>query len=217
VDDPTVLPGDIIYVPENRDEVTVVGEVTRPGTMDYKENMTVTDALTVAGPVLSDADLVSGVLTHNGVDTPINLDLLLNHPDTTPPIQLSPGDRLLVPQVKRTYVFGDVLRAGSYNYKPGDRVSDALSAAGPGPSAKLSDVNLVRIANDKNSAVVSHVDYQEFLDKGTMADNVLLEPGDTLYIRPVKQKFNLSQLGAALQGVNLLNTSAYIASNGLGH
>jgi len=216
-DDPAVSPGDIIYVPENRDEVTVVGEVTRPGTMDYKENMTVADALTNAGPVLSDADLTAGVLTHNGVDTPIDLDALLNRPDSTAPVQLSPGDRLLVPLVKRTFVFGDVERAGSFNYKPGDRVSDAMSAAIPGPSAMLSDVNLVRIAKDKNSAVVTHINYQQYFEKGVMADNVLLQPGDTLYVRPVKQKFNLAQLGQALQGVNLLNTGAYVANHGLGH
>jgi protein involved in polysaccharide export with SLBB domain len=179
--------------------------------------MTVSDALTNAGSVLPDADLTAGVLTHNGVDTPIDLDALLNRPDSTAPIQLSPGDRLLVPLVKRTFVFGDVQKAGTFNYKPGDRVSDAMSAAVPGPNAMLSDVNLVRISKDKNTAVVTHVNYQGYFDKGIMADNVLLQPGDTLYVRPVKQKFSLAQLGSALQGVNLLNTGAYMVNHGVGN
>jgi polysaccharide biosynthesis/export protein len=213
-----LAPGDTIYVPENREEITVDGEVSRPGTVVYKDDMTVSDALTIAGPVLDDADLGDSTLTHDGVAQPLDLEAMLHHQDMSANVTLSPGDRILVPQIQRTYVYGDVNRPGSYSYKPGDRILDALNAAaGPGPSAKLSEINLVRISKDKNKATVQQVNLDKFLKKGDTSENVALEPGDVIFIPTVRHVFSMNDMLVALNGVNLLNTGAYIANHGLGH
>jgi polysaccharide export outer membrane protein len=41
--------GDVIYIPEAKDYVTLVGQVVRPGNLIYKENLSVDDYINLAG------------------------------------------------------------------------------------------------------------------------------------------------------------------------
>ena len=217
-----VEPGDVVYVPEARAEFSVIGEVNKPGSYEYKSDMTVLDALTAVGGVKDTADLSSAKLTHNGQDTKIDLDALIRHGDMSQNVKLSAGDRLLLPEGNRTYVYGAVYRPGYYTFTPGDRVLDALNSAG-GPmqqnnvsSPDLSKINLIRIASTKNSAAVQQVNLEQFLKKGDMSGNVQLQPGDVLYIPDKKRGFQFSDLYGALSGLNLINLGAHIFTTGLG-
>ena len=72
---PLLLPGDSISVPEQRAEISVLGQVGKPGSYNYKADMTVLDALTAAGNVVvDDADLKDATLIHNGQVTPLDLE-----------------------------------------------------------------------------------------------------------------------------------------------
>jgi polysaccharide export outer membrane protein len=198
--------GDVVYVPQVRDEFSVVGQVARPGSYPYIEDETVLDLLTTAGNTLPDADLNDARLWHNGVDSPINLDALLRHGDLSQNIKLSAGDRLTVPEGYRTYVYGAVNHPGYYTFTPGDHILDALNAAGgPLPSyggstgaPDLAKVHLIRVDKAKNTVVVYSVDLQKFLNKGVVADNSVLEPGDVLFIPSRSHHFAISDLSSVL-------------------
>ena len=209
-------PNDEVYVPELRDEFSVVGEVKNPGSYPYKENMTVLDALTDVGGTLQDADLSDAKLMHDGNEGPIDLDALLRHGDLTKNIQLSAGDRITVPEGDRVYVYGAVQRPGYYNFKPGDTVLDAMNAAGgptptyaPSAQPDLAKINLIRVDKAAKKATIHVIDLQRFLNKGDLSQNVSLQPGDVLYVPTKSHKMTFQDVTGMLSGIG---EGAYLIS-----
>jgi polysaccharide export outer membrane protein len=209
--------GDVVYVPQLRDEVIVVGEVLKPGSYPYLENETVEDAITQAGSTLPDADLGNARLEHNGVDGPLDLEAIQRRGDTSKNVKLSAGDRITVPEGNRAYVYGSVAHPGYYTLKPGDRILDALNACGgPLPTQgkvgpDLAKVNLVSVDKTKKIATVYHIDVQKYLDKGDMAGNPVLQANDVIYIHNRGQKADLGQILSDLGGIG---STAYMIHNG---
>jgi polysaccharide export outer membrane protein len=182
-------PGDVVYVPERTQMVSILGEVTTPGSYDYKDDMTVLEALKAAGGVKPEtADLADASLLHNDKEQPLDLDALLNKGDLSLNTKLAAGDRIVVPEAHdRVYIFGAVSHPGYYAYKAGDRVLDALNASTPDRTGDLSKINLIHVDKTKTVTKTSQVNIQTYLSKGDMTGNVLLQPGDVLYI-PDKHK-----------------------------
>jgi len=210
--------GDVVYIPERRTQFSVLGEVMRPGSFEYREDMTVLDALTAVGGVKETADLNASMLTHNGKDSKIDLDGLLRHGIMTVNIKMAAGDRLVVPEIRnRTYIFGAVARPGFYIYKPGDRILDALNGSGgPLPDANMSAVNLIHIDNTKNVSKVEKIDVMKFLKKGDMKYNAVLAPGDVVFIPNRKRGVSLSDVFGVLSGLSLVSNVGRIFTGGLG-
>ena len=200
--------GDVIYIPERRSQFSVVGEVGRPGSFDYKDEMTVLDALTQVGGVKDTADLAGATLVHGGTERPLNLDALLRRGDLSGNARLSPGDRILVPEIhNRTYVFGAVGHPGYYAFKPGDRVLDALNASTPDHEADLARVNVIHVDKAKNTAAVNTVDINKVLTKGEMQANVPLQAGDVLYVPDKRHKIGFQEGLSALSGLSVVSSA----------
>ena len=197
-------PGDVVYVPQQLGKISVVGEVRQPGTIPYRENVTVLDALSDCGGFNPDtADLVNAQLTHGGITTPINLDPLMRRGDFSANIVLEPGDRLAIPELKnRTYVYGDVNKQSFYFYKPGDRLLDALSGVGgPGPGADLSKINVIHADKLTKQLQLARVNLNDFLLKGNLSGNPIIQPGDSLYIPQKGYQFKFNDLISPLYAV----------------
>lgn len=200
-------PGDVVYVPEQQAKVTVVGEVKQPGMIPYKENLTVLEAISASGSVnLDTADLKAAKLTQNGRERPLDLDALLRGGDMAGNVTLMPGDQLVIPKLhNRTYVFGSVGRPGYFLYQPGDRVLDALNGAGgPTREADLGKVNVIHMDKVKNTAQMVRVNLQDFLGKGDIAGNPLIQPGDSLYIPDKHHSLSLNDLLQPLYAVGAI-------------
>lgn len=212
-----LLPGDTVYIPEDRDEFSVLGHVAHPGSFPYTDNMTALDALTEVGGVTDDADLAGATLVHHGQEQPLNLEALLRQGNMADNVTLSPGDRILVPEIQnRTYVFGAVGRAGYYTFKPGDRVLDALTGSGgPTPNADLGKVNVIHIDHAKNTVSMRKVDIGKFLTKGDSSQNIALNPGDVLFVPDKKQGLNFQDVLGMLSGVGLVGNAVHVLSGGL--
>jgi polysaccharide export outer membrane protein len=216
--------GDVVYVPEERNEISVVGEVTHPGSFPYVENMSIEDVLTDDSAPLDTADLKSATLVHDGVTTNVDLYALLKKGDMTQNLKLAAGDTLTILPGMRTYVYGAVVKQGFYSLTPGDRILDALDAAG-GPigagvgegTSDLAKVRVIQIDKTKNKADVQVVNVAQFLRSGDEADNVVLQPGDVLFVPAKGHKFELSDMFGVLQGLDVLNTGATIVNHGLGY
>lgn len=204
---------DVIYVPLRHDVVSVTGEVRTPGEVEFKDDMTVQEAITAAGGYTSEtADLSKALLQHNGKDQPLDLEALYRRGDTQYDRKLAPGDRLFIPEIKdRTYVFGSVNRPGFYKYKPGDTILDALNYAGGNtPEGDMGKVRLLHVSADKKSAKMDTFNMTKFFnpDKQGNVDlksNATLHAGDVLYVPARKKKFGMNDLWGALTGVNLVS------------
>lgn len=196
-------PDDVVYVPERHAHVSVLGEVAKPGSYDYKGSMTVLEALTAAGGINPDAaDLPDATLIHDGKESKLDLDGLLRQGVIADNVSLSPGDSILIPELNnRAYVFGAVDKPGYYNFRSGDRVMAALvGSGGATPQADLTRVNLIHVDKAHGTARVQTVDMTKFFLKGDMSANVALAPGDVLYVPDKKHRASigdtLNSLGA---------------------
>ncbi len=186
--------GDNIYIPQRTYEISVVGAVTKPGSYEFKDSMTVMDAITDAGGAIDASDLTSATLSHNGVDQKLDLDSMLRGGDMTNNIKLSPGDRIVIPPGNRVYVMGNVNRPGFYYYKPGDRILDALNGVGGPTSGDLSKINYIQDDPATGKPVLTKYDVETYLRTGVGDTNVPLKPNVVLYVPHKKDPVSLDSV-----------------------
>lgn len=195
--DPILQPGDTVTVPEQLEHILVSGEVNKPVVIPFRENLTLDTALALAGGTTPQADLSHVKLQHingNNVEA-TNVDMLTIQQDpnaTTNKHILQPGDTITVPQQNaQVFVTGQVNRAGAVQYRPGMTLVEALngvsSTVGPSNGLPQGAGGLTDKA-DLYSAKLTHhgqtmdIDLDKLLNHGDNSQNVVLEPGDTLYV-----------------------------------
>lgn len=186
--------GDLIYVPLRNARVTVTGEVTRPGDLPFHEGMKLMDAISEAGSYHSEsADLSEANLSRGGKTLPLDLEMLYRRGHTDLNIAMEPGDSLYIPEVRnRIYVFGAVGHSGYFNFKPGDRVLDALtSMGGYTQEADIRHINVIFVDKAKSVTKVDKVNLDLFLRKGDLKQNLALSAGNVLFVPTRKKGLNL--------------------------
>lgn len=215
---PAIESGDAIFVPEKTDmnekswlkiapnrAVSVIGEVVRPGRIEWSDEMDLMDLLAhVGGPTLRADTSKIEVVTADGTLHKFNLDtfILEGAPSQALP-RISAGSIVRVhdlPQdpsdnksqwVRQSsdasiYVFGQVNAPGRYRFTKEMHFLDILSAA-DGPT-KDADIHNIRITHrDKRYAKVSKLNLSLYFETGdeSLLPNVTM--GDTIYI-PEKDK-----------------------------
>lgn len=99
-----IVPGDKLYIPQNRLFYALIGAVGHTGMQDYPEDKTVTvlSALTMAGVQSSGANLKSVSVIHPTKDgkpsiVVVNVEIMLKKGDTSKDVTLLPGDIVYVP------------------------------------------------------------------------------------------------------------------------
>ncbi|MEH0741025.1 SLBB domain-containing protein [Vibrio cholerae] len=215
---PAIESGDAIFVPEKTDmnekswlkiapnrAVSVIGEVVRPGRIEWSDEMDLMDLLAhVGGPTLRADTSKIEVVTADGTLHKFNLDtfILEGAPSQALP-RISAGSIVRVhdlPQdpsdnksqwVRQSsdasiYVFGQVNAPGRYRFTKEMHFLDILSAA-DGPT-KDADIHNIRVTHrDKRYAKVSKLNLSLYFETGdeSLLPNVTM--GDTIYI-PEKDK-----------------------------
>ncbi len=157
---------------------SILGEVTRPGRYPIEGRLTVLELLAMAGGLKETAG-ESVTLLRRG-DKAANeaerIDLYVGGrtPSSRPidDADLQAGDIVMVPEVARFFVYGEVLRGGSYPMEPGLTVMRALSIAG-GLSARGSDRRLAINRTDPDTKKVEKL-------RAELTD--VIRPGDVLHV-----------------------------------
>lgn len=214
--DVLLQPGDVLYVPQQEGKVSVTGDgIKLPGSIYYKEKLTLLDAINATGGTVTDsgdqqgADLAGATLTRNGVDKKINLQALLHDGDPKADLMLAPGDVINVPQLhNRVYIYGDVQRQGFYNYKPHDRLADAFATAGLLPDSDTGKINVIRAPKGNTPPSMERVSFDKYLQKFDPLGNPEVRPGDAYYIPKKGTKFSLNDILAPLSAVGSLSYTA---------
>jgi polysaccharide export outer membrane protein len=188
---PTVQKPDLV-------RVTVLGAVSRPGTVEIEEGATILDALDKAGSARSSADLARvTVESPSGAGRrDVNVEQYLAG-DTAAGCAVHRGDTIVVPEKPlRVYVFGEVVKPGEFPVGANTRVLDVYLQAGITKEADPGRAQLLRRGGD-GKPVVHGVNLGEIM-KGKEQANAPLQSGDVLFI-PAKK----SQRGL-LDSLNLI-------------
>jgi protein involved in polysaccharide export with SLBB domain len=212
---PQIGAGDAIFVPEKTDmnekswlkvspnrAVRVIGEVVRPGRIEWSAEMDLMDLLAhVGGPTLrADTTRIEIVPSSNDRQMKVfNLDQYIKEgaPQQKLP-QIDAGAIIRVHDLpqdpsdnksqwvrqssdRSIYVFGQVNAPGRYRFTEDMHFLDILSAA-DGPTGDA-DIHNVRVTHrDKNHAMVSKLNLAMYFETGD--ENLLpdVNIGDTIYI-----------------------------------
>jgi polysaccharide biosynthesis/export protein len=177
---PKVLVTVTQYATQN---VTVFGQVNRPGSYSIDTPRSVIDVLGLAGGLTDLADrhvTIERHTSHRQISYYVS-----NHPgdlqDQT--AMVNPGDKLIVPKAGIVYVLGDVARPGGYPMTNNDGTLTVLqavaTAGGTASSAKPNSSRLVR----RTAAGGYQSDPIPFsaMQKGKKPD-MALQAGDIVYV-----------------------------------
>lgn len=198
---------------------TVIGMVGKPGSWPVRKGDSIVTLLGLAGGIIPDrANPYRAMLRRakSQEQIPVDLYAILYRGDTTQNYPIEDGDELYVPEDNRNQLslMGTIARPGTYPYRDGMRLTDALSLGlGEIPrKTMLSKVRVFRqIAGQPEQYRVLGADLVKFFNNGDFAQNLVLQPGDIVYFNKTKTP-DLSEIGSV---VNSLWISNVLLKNGL--
>jgi protein involved in polysaccharide export with SLBB domain len=144
--DALVLPDDIIVVAEGQ-RFYVSGEVRTPGRFLYERGMTVHKAITMAGGFTERADKAMIQVTRVTEGLAQTKEAAL---DTT----MLPNDFVVISQIHKIYVNGEVRKAGDYPYEKGLTIHKVITMAGGfTDKAATGRTKVLRIVNGEEQSL----------------------------------------------------------------
>ena len=206
-------PGDVILIPSvNEKKVFVLGQVTNPLVVPLTPDLNLVEAISRAGGLTEDADLVGALVVRNGQALPVNFDKLMRGGDLSQNVRLQADDTILVPNVKdkKVYILGSVRAPLVAPIKPGATLVEAVSMAGGFlPGAKTSNVLLVR--GGLGDPRLMSIDFDDIARGRVSAQTTLLEAGDIVYV----PRTAISNLASFFQDITSILTPFVIAQSGV--
>jgi len=149
--DTLVLPDDIIVVAEGR-RFYVSGEVRTPGRYLYENGMTAHKAVSMAGGWTEKSEKGTILVTRVSDNVSHTTEIAMDDP-------LLPDDFVVVPQLKKIYVNGEVRRAGDFPYGRGLTVHQAITMAGGfTDKAAESSTKVLRKINGQEQSIQVNLD-----------------------------------------------------------
>ena len=193
--------------------VRILGQVQRPGEVEFKEGETLLDVLSKAGSFTDNAMLEKATLTHKGSDAPITVNLrkMLNEGDLSQNLEVKKSDTIYIPPEdyqNKIYVLGLVNRPGIYSLKEDTSVLSAISLAG-GPQERGAMRSTVVVRGNPPQRVPCNI--ARLIDKGDFTQDVKLQAGDVAIV-PETKKPDLNKISQFISTV--LNLS-YLRRVGL--
>lgn len=174
--------------------ITITGEVKSPGVYPALGVRMLNDVVTAAGGVtLTAASHV--LITHR--DDPEHPVTVEYNPTALkpviPPVQILPGDSILIPRAGIVYLVGNVTKPGGYvlDGRNALTVEEVMGlAGGGGHAAKLKEAELVRTLPDGRKELIDIAVNQIFAGK---SPDVVLKDQDILYVPTDTKKLVLEQ------------------------
>jgi len=115
-------------------QVSVLGQVARPGRYALDDSSSrLTDVLALAGGIAPTGDDVVQVMVNRGgkiAKMSVDVPVMFRTGDLSKNIEIHSGDTIFVSRAPLFYIYGEVLRSGSYRLEQNMSVMQALSVGG---------------------------------------------------------------------------------------
>jgi len=226
--------GDSVVIPElpqYKEEkilprkVFVLGEVFRPGGHQFKKDIRVIEAISLAGGIKKEADEAKARILRGKAEIPVNIKEILAESKTELNIKVQDGDILYVPMLpefqaerlfsNRVYVSGGVNKEGLYTFKKNIGVMEVITMAG-GFNIEGYKEDTYIIRNGKKIPA-NLMRYLATLDPSL---NVPVRDGDIVYV-PKNNRIIVSVYGEAksqgqyeIRGRNIMLADAIARAGG---
>ncbi|MBV6503104.1 MAG: hypothetical protein AKCLJLPJ_01167 [Fimbriimonadales bacterium] len=168
---------------------SVVGFAQKAGQYEFKPGDRLLTLISQAGGTLPTSDLRRATLVRKGSveQIPIDLRAMLEKGDLSQNYELQDGDVLNIPRryISQVNVLGYVPRPGQFEWYEGMTLAEALALAqGEIPyRSKLSAIQIQRQVPGRASEWRRFtVDFTKFVTKNDFTQNVVLQPGDVIYV-----------------------------------
>lgn len=192
-----------------RVRASVSGQAFRPGTYEMRPTDRILQLLSSAGgaPLDGSADLRRAVLQRSDTNESIPIDLyaMLQFNDLSQNYLVLDGDQLIIPNERNNqiYVLGAVQAPGAFRYLEPMRVSDAIALARDAIPyrSKFSSIVIARQPKGRPGEwQYIPVNFVAFKDQRDPSQNILLQPGDILFV-PESDTPDLQRIGQLLGGL----------------
>lgn len=173
-----------IFVNEySSQSVSVLGEVSKPGTYPALGDRNLVDMITAAGGLTERAGRIVTITHRDKPDEVQTVELgrnLTDKPEANVPV--APGDMIDVHRAPIIYVVGDVGRPSGLMVDNGTlTVLQALAlAGGANRTAKLNDARILRKSDGPNGVTETPLKLKKMLE--AKAPDVPLQPNDILFV-----------------------------------
>ncbi len=178
---------DVRVIAYRSKRVYITGEVTTPGPQPITDiPHTLIQAISQAGNLTKNADMVNATLTRDGKTYPINLLAIYEQGDMSQNILLKDKDTLYIPsqELRKVFVLGEVQRPSSI-LMPKGRISltEAISDAGGVNrlTSKPEQIFVIRNIDNEEVPAVFQLDGKS-PDSMILGDQFMLKPRDIVYV-----------------------------------
>jgi polysaccharide export outer membrane protein len=163
-------------------KISILGEVKKPGSYQMTENLTLTQAVAIAGGFTPTAKTNSIKIIRAMGDKKdtivIDIDRIINK--EVQDIEIKGNDTIMVEQYGRFSIMGQVARPGVYDLKEGLTVVEAIGLAGGFTSiAAKNATRVIRIENGEKKIIKVPVDS---ITQGDASRDIMLLEGDTIVV-----------------------------------
>ena len=174
--------------------ISVLGEVNKPGLYPLTGRVDVLKAISAAGGLTDEAGLRNATIIRKSQEiTPVDLEKLLIQNDLSQNYLLDTGDSLYIPKafaITNISIAGEVNSPGLYSLEGKVDVLKAISACrGLTQKANLKNAIITKL-NDE----IIQVDLEKLLIQNDLSQNYPLESGDSLFV-PLTLENNIYVLG----------------------
>ncbi|MCM8757887.1 MAG: SLBB domain-containing protein, partial [Candidatus Omnitrophica bacterium] len=163
--------------------IFVLGQVRSPGAYELKGKLTLTSAIALAGGFLPEGDpsRVKLIRTVGGSRQVQEFDIDKITNNLISDIELKPNDTIMVEEYGRISIVGQIQRPGTYSFRKGLTVLEAIGMAGGfTPIASIDGTSVIRLEEGKKKII--RVKISDITKKGDKTKDILLQPGDTIVV-----------------------------------
>jgi polysaccharide export outer membrane protein len=160
--------------------VFFVGAVARPGPIQLTQELTVLQAVSVAGGLAGAADPSAVFVLRSGKTIPVDFTRVMKG-EISQNVTLEPGDTIVVPSAENVYVQGEVKRPGTVKFSRDLTVVKAIGEAGGFTDlAAPKRVTLLRGEGREKEQIRVNVD--DMINDPKAAPDIRLRPDDVLIV-----------------------------------
>jgi polysaccharide export outer membrane protein len=161
--------------------VFFLGGVGKPGPMQLTQDLTLLQAISLAGGLAPAADLESSFVLRGEERIPIDFVRLVQKGDISQNIRLRPGDTIVVPVADVVYVQGEVKSPGALKFTRDLTIVKAIAQSGGfTPLAAGKKVTLLRGNGSKKESI--RVNVNEMMSDPEKASDLPLKPNDIVIV-----------------------------------